>query len=130
MPQPTIRFRLDLGPHEAVGPGKVALLEGIDACGSLSQAARELRMSYKRAWQLVESLNGSFKEPVVLTTTGGAGGGGATLTAFGRQLVRSYRNFDLAVQAEAARHFRSLARHVRKSANASKGAPVVRLSAR
>ncbi|MGA9090529.1 MAG: winged helix-turn-helix domain-containing protein [Bradyrhizobium sp.] len=130
MPKPTVRFRLDLGPHEAVGPGKVALLEHIAECGSLSQAARDLKMSYKRAWQLLESLNSSFKVPVVITATGGRHGGGATLTKFGRTLVRSYRSFDLAVQAQAARHFRSLVPHVRKAPVRSKGSPVVRLSAR
>ena len=127
---PTVRFRLDLGPHESVGPGKVALLEHIGERGSLSQAARDLKMSYKRAWQLLESLNSSFKEPVVVTSTGGRHGGGATLTEFGRTLVRTYRSFDLAIQAKAIRHFRSLVPHVRKDPVRSKGAPVVRLNER
>jgi len=63
-----------------VGPGKIALLEQIEHCGSLSQAARNLKVSYRRAWELLDSLNSCFLEPVVLTATGGRGGGGATLT--------------------------------------------------
>lgn len=130
MSKTIVRFRVDLGPHGAIGPGKIALLERIDKSGSLSQAARDLKMSYKRAWHLLESLNESFKQPVVLTTTGGQRGGGATLTEFGRTLISSYRSFDLAIQAQADRHFRALVPYVRKSSVPSKGAPVVRLNAR
>jgi len=49
MPIPAVRFRLDFGREEAVGPGKISLLEHIGSSGSLSQAARELNMSYRRA---------------------------------------------------------------------------------
>ncbi|HUO79098.1 MAG TPA: LysR family transcriptional regulator [Steroidobacteraceae bacterium] len=130
MSKPAIRFRLDLGPGEAVGPGKIALLEQIAESGSLSQAARDLKMSYKRAWQLLESLNSSFKEPLAVTATGGRRGGGATLTELGRAVIRSYRSFDRAVQAQAARHFRPLAPYVRRSAAPGRRAPVVRMSSR
>jgi len=70
MSKTTVRFRVDLGSYGPVGPGKIALLERIDESGSLSQAARDLKMSYKRAWQLLESLNESFSQPVAVTTTG------------------------------------------------------------
>src|SRR5579871_1289460 len=91
MATPTVRFRIDFGRDSAVGPGKIALLEHIQSSGSLSQAARNLRMSYRRAWQLLESLNGSFRKRVVVTSTGGRGGGGASLTPFGQALIRSFR---------------------------------------
>jgi molybdate transport system regulatory protein len=131
-PVPTIRFRIDLGKNRALGPGKIALLEHIGACGSLSQAARELGMSYRRAWELLENLNGSFRERVVATSTGGRGGGGAALTPFGRALVRSYRRFETAIQARASRHFSALARSSRNAPTDSTppGAPVLRLSVR
>jgi molybdate transport system regulatory protein len=104
----SVRFRVDFGVDEAVGPGKIALLEQIARGGSLSQAARDLKMSYRRAWQLLESLNTSFREPVVLTQKGGRGGGGATLTPFGRTLIDSYRAFDARVQELAGEAFASL----------------------
>ncbi|HEX4389291.1 MAG TPA: LysR family transcriptional regulator [Steroidobacteraceae bacterium] len=129
MPTPAVRFRVDFGRHEAVGPGKIALLEHIAASGSLSQAARELKMSYRRAWQLLESLNGSFSERVALTSKGGRGGGGASLTPFGVQLVRRYRAFDKDVQARAARCFRDLAAKTRERRE-PRAAPVRRLSER
>ena len=130
MSKTTVRFRVDLGSHGAVGPGKIALLERIDESGSLSQAARDLRMSYRRAWNLLDSLNESFKQPVAVTTTGGQHGGGAILTQFGHTLIRSYRSFDSAIQAHADRHFRALVPYVRKSNVPQKRAPVVRLNAR
>lgn len=143
MPDPAVRFRVDFGRHEAVGPGKIALLEHIGYGGSLSQAARELKMSYRRAWQLLQSLNGCFREPVAVTAKGGHGGGGATLTVFGRQLIRAYRDFDVEIQARAARRFRPIASQVRLQVRGqargeghglprgrARGAPVVRLKDR
>jgi molybdate transport system regulatory protein len=124
---PAVRFRVDLGRHEAIGPGKIALLEQIERGGSLSQAARELGMSYRRAWQLLDSLNRCFRERVALTARGGRRGGGATLTAFGRRLIRSYREFDAEVQARALRHFRPIMRQTRGGAAAQGGVPVVRM---
>jgi molybdate transport system regulatory protein len=129
MSDPVVRFRVDFGARQAVGPGKIALLEHIARRGSLSQAARALRMSYRRAWQLLESLNGSFSEPAVLTSRGGHGGGGARLTPFGRQLIRTYRAFDAHLQARAARSFRALARAARRpAARRARAAPIRRLA--
>jgi molybdate transport system regulatory protein len=78
----------------AIGPGKAELVERIAQTGSISAAAREMGMSYRRAWQLVEALNAACKEPVVVTAIGGKRGGGAEVTAFGRQLVRSFRSME------------------------------------
>jgi len=127
MRAPAVRFRVDFG-HAGVGPGKIALLEHIGAGGSLSQAARELGMSYRRAWQLLESLNSCFRDPVALSARGGRGGGGARLTPFGRQLIRVYREFDVEVQKRAARSFKGVADRARMSRRV--GAPVVPLKAR
>ncbi len=129
MTRPAIRFRIDLGREEAIGPGKIALLEQIGRDGSLSQAARELGMSYRRAWQLLDSLNHCFRERVVVTATGGRRGGGAALTAFGRELIRIYRDFDAEVQARAARHFGALARQAQRAPR-HRSATVMRLSER
>jgi molybdate transport system regulatory protein len=92
-------IRVDLAPGGRIGPGKIALLEAIAATGSISAAGRSLRMSYRRAWLLVEDLNRVFDEPVVLTQLGGKDGGGARLTALGHELVAQFR----AIEAEAGR---------------------------
>lgn len=130
MPIPAVRFRVDFGRKGAIGPGKIALLEHIGTGGSLSQAARELGMSYRRAWQLLWSLNACFRERAVTTARGGRGGGGATVTAFGRELIRAYREFDAEVQERASRHFRTISRQARHPARRRRPAAIVRLSDR
>jgi molybdate transport system regulatory protein len=93
-----VRFRVDFANQCSVGVGKIELLEGIARTGSLSQAARRMRMSYRRAWLLLADLNLSFDQPVVHTSTGGRGGGGAVLTPFGARLVAAYRKLESSVQ--------------------------------
>jgi len=127
---PSIRFRIDFGPKNGVGPGKIALLEQIERCGSLSQAAGNLNMSYRRAWQLLESLNSSFVEPVALTSAGGRGRGGAKLTLLGERLAHVYRAFDVKIQARATQSFGPFKPGVRKKARVVKDAPIIRLSDR
>jgi molybdate transport system regulatory protein len=81
-----------------MGPGKADLLKAIDASGSISAAARSLGMSYRRAWLLVDTMNQSFKAPVVETLTGGQKGGGARVTDTGHEVLRRY----LDMEAKAA----------------------------
>jgi molybdate transport system regulatory protein len=99
----TVRFRVDFGSRCSVGIGKIELLEAIERKGSLSQAARLLKMSYRRAWLLMADLNASFDQPIVDTTTGGAHGGGAVLTPLGGRLVASYRKLESDLQPLADR---------------------------
>jgi molybdate transport system regulatory protein len=97
-----LSIRIDLAPEGRIGPGKIALLERIEAAGSISGAGRDLGMSYRRAWLLVEALNGLFDGPVVATQTGGSRGGGARLTGLGRELVACYRDLEREAEALAA----------------------------
>jgi molybdate transport system regulatory protein len=130
MPMPTVRFRIDFNRDEAIGPGKIALLEAIANCGSLSQAARDLDMSYRRAWQLLDSTNTAFVDKVAVTSKGGRGGGGASITAFGHALIGSFRAFEKDVQARAARHFRPIASRARQRQAGTKRSPLIRLNDR
>jgi molybdate transport system regulatory protein len=75
----------------AMGPGRADLLEKIAESGSISAAARDMGMSYRRAWQLVESINKSFAEPLVVTETGGKRGGGARVTELGLEVIERFR---------------------------------------
>jgi len=88
-----------------VGPGKIALLEHISSTGSLSEAARKLKMSYRRAWLLLEDLNTSFQQPVAQMSVGGRGGGGASLTQFGSDLVAAYRALEAQIRKRAQTAF-------------------------
>ncbi len=104
-----VRLRIDIGPQSSIGPGKIALLEHIETSGSLSQAARDLGMSYRRAWLLLDDLNHALGEPVTTTSVGGAGGGGAQLTVFGRKLIAAYREVEHASHDVAAERLAWLA---------------------
>lgn len=102
--RPRLRIRIVFGDAEMIGPGKAELLERIDRTGSIAAAGREMGMSYKRAWELVGTLNAMFRDPVVESTRGGAGGGGAVLTETGRRVLDLYRGFVAdAAQAGTAR---------------------------
>jgi molybdate transport system regulatory protein len=88
---PAIRIRIDFSDNVNLGPGKIALLEAIRSTGSISDAARSLGMSYRRAWMLVNSLKEGFSEAVTVSATGGKGGGGARITPFGMTLIKQFR---------------------------------------
>jgi molybdate transport system regulatory protein len=94
MAGPVVRFRIDFAEHSSVGPGKICLLEAIRDAGSLSEGARKIGMSYRRAWLLVESLKRSFREPVTVASKGGKRGGGMLVTKFGDALIKSYRELE------------------------------------
>jgi molybdate transport system regulatory protein len=82
------------------GPGKAELLERIQKTGSISEAAKEMKMSYMRAWQLVKGMNKSWAEPLVTTARGGSKRGGTAVTETGLKVLELYR--DLEATAEAA----------------------------
>jgi molybdate transport system regulatory protein len=84
-----------------VGPARIELLEAIRDAGSLSQAARNLVISYRHAWILVDDLNSAFCEPVTETITGGKGGRSVLVTAFGEMLIRNYRELEQEIAAVA-----------------------------
>jgi molybdate transport system regulatory protein len=107
-----IRLRIDFGSVSSLGPGKVALLEHIARAGSLSQAARELGLSYRRAWQLLDDLNHSFRDPVASASVGGVGGGGVQLTAFAKELIAAYRRVESAALNETRTQFASLVKAI------------------
>lgn len=102
-----VSFRHAIG----FGPGKARLLRAIAETGSISAAALQMDMSYRRAWELVEELNAGFAQPIVLTQSGGNAGGGAAVTALGFEVLRRYREMDakvLATLEEELTHFGGL----------------------
>jgi molybdate transport system regulatory protein len=109
----TVRFRVDFGCECSIGIGKIELLEGIARTGSLSEAARQMRVSYRRAWLLLADLNASFDEPVARASTGGRGGGGAVLTPFGERLIAAYRRMETRLQPLTGSYFQEFGKHVK-----------------
>lgn len=93
-----LKFKAQLFRDQAIaiGPGKADLLDAIARTGSISAAARDLGMSYRRGWLLVDTMNASWSEPLVETVVGGRAG--ATLSVLGQQVLTDYR----ALEAELA----------------------------
>ncbi|MGB8183035.1 MAG: LysR family transcriptional regulator [Stellaceae bacterium] len=109
-----LTLRVDFGPGQAVGPGKIRLLEAIRDSGSISRGGRVLGMSYRRAWMLIDSLNGMFRRKVVTARPGGERGGGARLTPFGLELIARYRAIEQRSHKAAARELAALQRGLRR----------------
>ena len=86
-----LKLRIYNEAEIAFGPGKAELLLAIHTTGSISKAAKQMNMSYRRAWQLVDTMNRNFISPLVTTQTGGSHGGGAQVTAFGLEVVEKYQ---------------------------------------
>lgn len=86
------RWRLSCGTEIALGPGKADLLDAIRRLGTISGAARDLGMSYRRAWLLVEAMNRCFARPLVSTSSWR--GKGASLTQDGERVLELYRRIE------------------------------------
>ena len=99
-----LKLRILHADEVAIGPGKADLLEAIAETGSISAAARSMDMSYRRAWLLVDVMNRSFKEPLVLSAAGGSHGGGAQLTETGAAVLSRFRKMQQAAEKAVSKH--------------------------
>ena len=109
-----IQARLMLDEEIAFGPGKADLLDAIQATGSISAAGKQLGMSYRRAWMLVDSMNRCFQQPLVQTATGGTQGGGTQLTETGVDVLQRYRVLQNEINQLSTKHFSDLKSVLRK----------------
>lgn len=100
-PTLTFRIRINKGEEIAVGPGKIALLEAVIDTGSITAAAKTLGMSYRRAWLLIDTMNRSFRGPVVETAKGGRAGGSTLVTPLGNEVIRRYRTIETIASSSA-----------------------------
>lgn len=103
-PDLKLNLRLHFAQGLTFGRGKADLLEAIDRTGSISGAGREMKMSYRRAWNLVEEMNTAFAPPLIDASRGGSGGGGAALTDRGREVLAHYRALERLVVQTGAVH--------------------------
>jgi molybdate transport system regulatory protein len=103
-----VSLRLGFDGEQALGPGKVRLLELIGETGSISAGGRAMKMSYRRAWMLVDELNRMFRDPLVEARPGGTNGGGAHLTPAGSDVVRRYRAIESDVETTSNAHIEAL----------------------
>ena len=70
--------------------GRIVLMERIIEHGSITKAAKSMEMSYRHAWELIDSMNSQAPEPFVLTSTGGKKGGGTIVTDEGKRAIKKF----------------------------------------
>ena len=105
-----LTLRIDFDNGSQIGHGKIRLLELIAKHGSISRAAKEMSMSYRRAWLLTDEVNRMFRSPLIETQHGGAGGGSATLTSFGHAVIGHYRAMEALTRRHCERQLAELER--------------------
>lgn len=107
-----VQFRLRIYRDDsiAIGPGKIELLEAIAETGSISAAGRQLGMSYRRAWMLIDEMNRALSSPAVNKASGGSHGGGTALTPVGEQIVKHYRAIESTARTAASADIAALTR--------------------
>jgi len=88
------RFWLTKDSESFLGSGRIELLEKIDKFGSINAAAKEMKMSYKAAWERINSMNNLADEPLITRTVGGKGGGGSVITPYAHKLIATYHRFN------------------------------------
>jgi molybdate transport system regulatory protein len=108
-------LRVIVDKRRLIGPGRANLLESIDRTGSIAAAAREMHMSYRRAWLHVDDLARQIGSPVVETAQGGSRGGGAILSEAGRTLLHAYRRMQRRTERELAADLERMRRLVKPS---------------
>ncbi len=97
-----LKLQLYCGDEIAMGPGKADLLAAIQRTGSISAAGRDLGMSYRRAWLLVDVMNRCFSAPLVETHPGGGKNAGAKLTPVGKAALAAYRRLSVQIESGVA----------------------------
>ena len=88
------RFWFTKEGQSFLGAGRIELLERIDTTGSIHAAAKEMKMSYKAAWERINGMNLLADHPLIERTTGGKGGGGTKLTPYARELIATFHRFN------------------------------------
>lgn len=126
-PQLFLRIELDSG---RLGHGKIELLEHIRDNRSLAAAARAMGMSYKRAWELLATLNEMFDEPVAVSHPGRNVAGATALTPFGERLIALFRALERRTEQAAAAGLDELAAASRRSTRARRSLPAAKKAAR
>jgi molybdate transport system regulatory protein len=109
MPHTHLSIRLDLKNGDRIGPGKIALLEAIQAKGSIAAAARHLGISYRRAWLLVQQINHALQQPAIVTPRGST-----VVTPLGGRVINLYRSIENLTRAAAFQELQEIARLTRR----------------
>jgi molybdate transport system regulatory protein len=126
MARVAFRFRIDFANGFSVGPGKIELLHAINKHGSLSEAAKSIGLSYRRAWLLVKDLNDTFRYPITTSTVGGRTGGGVCVTPLGKMLISAYEEADQYHREYSSTHLKRLAGMLSAESRPTSSKPAIR----
>jgi molybdate transport system regulatory protein len=99
-----VRCWIDINGEKYFGPGRAELLGLISDTGSIAKAAKSMKMSYKKAWEMVTEMNTKGNKPLVISHKGGQKGGGAEITAEGKKIVLAYNKLSKQLDAIVARN--------------------------
>jgi molybdate transport system regulatory protein len=110
-------IRLLLGNTAALGPGKIKLIKAIEKTGSISGAAKVMDMSYRRAWNLADSINRDFSNEIIVASSGGKGGGGAVVSAIGLDIIKRYQEIEKKALQSVNEELEEFARYLIKKSN-------------
>lgn len=113
MSETRLIIRISQGKTTAMGPGKAELLSHIQDTGSISAAAKQMRMSYRRAWELVAEMNACFTSPLVTSSVGGSHGGGAQLTELGKTILLQFELLNTKSQQASKSEMDFIASHLK-----------------
>ena len=114
MATPRLSIRIVFANGAVLGPTEIALLEAIEANGSIQATARSGDFSYRYAWRLVHYINDLFESPAVVTEAGGYNRGGSKLTATGKQVVEIYHLIKSQGESASSHELRALNQMVRE----------------
>ena len=106
--QPKFNLWIEKNGVVALSAWRIALLEAIEASGSISAAAEKMEVPYRRAWEKLQEIEKGLGFKVVETSVGGTGGGGARLTSAGRKAVEQFRRFSAGFDVEVAKRYRAV----------------------
>ena len=84
------RLWINKSEHDFLGKGRMELLIRIGESGSITKAAKDIKMSYKAAWDAIDAMNNLSEFPLVESSKGGKGGGGTTITEYAKELIATY----------------------------------------
>lgn len=104
--QPKFNLWIEQDGEVVLSAWRVRLLLAIDAAGSITAAAEQLSIPYRRAWEKVQEIERGLGLKVIDTAVGGAGGGGAHLTAAGRKAVEKFQEFSAGFEVEVTQRYR------------------------
>ena len=88
------RVWLETAKGTFAGEGRITLLEKIEEFGSITEAARSMKMSYRQAWEQIDAMNKQSEKPLVIKVSGGAGGGGSVVTNEGKKVIQLYKQIN------------------------------------